>query len=393
MSNKYGKRGARASGWRAVSVSIFQDDLFRGNDEIVAWLLIVCRYARSLPDADRGLSRGQFDCSVGELARRFQAAVDRDPLRAADPPRWTKARVRAFLKRAEAHGALTLQTMGKGSNRTTRFTVCNYDKWQPERHQNRATEQRPSNDRAATEQRPSAPNDINGLGAATTEQRPSNDRAATEQRPHRETLLRDTEKETPTAPSADPGGSGGEGKTKPKKGDTPSVPSAGGWPGLPTNAKATGFEYPAEFLEIWNYWRKAAKMNPEVKRQAVGKWNAYRRILEWLNDGLTAAEIAAATRDYLRPFCVDRKKTHCKMPATIYSRANPILPDLCDDSEATGGSVNLRPWSNPISAFVEVNRAAKRLGLPLPTFRKFSATWEQIESMPAEVLEEARRNA
>ncbi len=365
MANGYGKRSARASGWRAVSVSIFQDDLFRGNDEIVAWLLIVCRYARSLPDADRGLSRGQFDCSVGELARRFQAAVDRDPLRAADPPRWTKARVRAFLKRAEAHGALMTQTIGKGSNRTTRFTVCNYDKWQPERPKNRATEQRPSNDRATTEQRP-----------------------------HRETLLRDTEKETlpPKHPKGEAASAAG-GEGKPKKGDTPSVPSAEGWPGLPTNAKATGFEYPAEFLEIWNYWRKAAKMNPEVKRQAVGKWNAYRRILEWLNDGLTAAEIAAATRDYLRPFCVDRRKTHCKMPATIYSRANPILPDLCDDSEATGGAVNLRPWSNPISAFVEINRAARKLGLPLPTFGKFSATWEQIESMPDEVLELARANA
>ncbi len=105
-----------------------------------------------------------------------------------------------------------------------------------------------------------------------------------------------------------------------------------------------------------------------------------------------AAEIAAATRDYLRPFCVDRRKTHCKMPATIYSRANPILPDLCDDSEATGGAVNLRPWSNPISAFVEVNRAARKLGLPLPTFGKFSATLEQNESLPEAVLELARAN-
>jgi hypothetical protein len=31
--------------------------------------------------------------------------------------------------------------------------------------------------------------------------------------------------------------------------------------------------------------------------------------------------------------------------------------------------------------------------LPLPTFGKFSATWEQIESMPDEVLELARANA
>ena len=272
------------------------------------------------------------------------------------------------------------------------WTIVNYDRFQAERTTERTTE-RKRNANGTQESQPTTGKGDTQRNANGTQTERTAER--TTERPKKENSLELKLLEDPPKPPKGEAASaaGGEGKTKPKKGDTPSVPSAGGWPGLPTNAKATGFEYPAEFLEIWNYWRSAAKMNPEVKRQAVGKWNAYRRILEWLNDGLTAAEIAAATRDYLRPFCVDRKKTHCKMPATIYSRANPILPDLCDDSEATGGSVNLRPWSNPISAFVEVNRAAKRLGLPLPTFRKFSATWEQIESMPAEVLEEARRNA
>ena len=365
--------------------------MLRGNDEIVAWMLMVCRYARSLHDEARGLRRGQFDCSYAELARRFQSSIERDPVRANDAPRWTKAKAKAFCAKLERNGSITTETVGKKRDRTTRFTICKYNKWQPERRQNATTGEQPMSNRPATDEQPMTPSNINDLAAATTGEQPVNNRPTTGEQPHRETLLRDTEKDTPSEAASAASGEGSK-PAKPKKGDTPSVPGVGDWPTILTNAKATGFPYPAEFLEIWGYWRSAAKMNPEVKRQAVGKWLAYRRILEWLNDGLAVESVAAATRDYLRPFCTDRKKTHCKMPETIYSRANPILTDLCDDSEA-GAMVSPRPWNNPTSAFVDIKRAARNLSLPIPPIDKFSATWEQIEGVNPDILTEARRLA
>ena len=190
-------------------------------------------------------------------------------------------------------------------------------------------------------------------------------------------------KKNTSAVPADPGGPGGEVSKpkKPAKGDTPSVPGVGSWPSLPVNAKAKGFEYPAEFVEIWGYWRKAANMNPEVKRQAVGKWLAYRRILEWLNDGLAVESIAAATRDYLRPFCTDRGKTHCKMPETIYSRAKPIIPDLCDDSEV--GDLGGVP--NPCDFYRYPQAALRSAGVDFDINADDGKKWVQVSKLSDEI--------
>lgn len=208
------------------------------------------------------------------------------------------------------------------------------------------------------------------------------------------------EDKPPIAPQgAAAGAASGEDSTprkprRPRK-SKPSVPGFGDWPAIATNQKWAKFPYPAEFETVWGVWRGVAKENPEVKRQAVNKPEAYRLCLRWMHEGFTGAQLADATRLYLKPFYNDSGKTHCKLPATLYSHANPIIPDYCDDSETGGfgGVPNLRPWPDPISAYIEVRRAAERLNLPGPDFDKFSATWEQIESMPAEVLDEARKEA
>ena len=125
--------------WRAVSVDLFTDPLFRGNDELVAWLLIVTRYARAFDDADRGLRRGQFRASLAELTRRFQKSVEQDPARRGDA-RWTVGKTRAFITRLEKHGALSSARSTDETGRpVTLFTVENYGKWQQ-------TERRPNNE-------------------------------------------------------------------------------------------------------------------------------------------------------------------------------------------------------------------------------------------------------
>ena len=327
MSKSYDRNPERASPWRAFSTAIFDDDRFRDDADLVAWMLMFGRYARSMPDGE--LKRGQFDCSMGELSRRFQKRENARG-KAADPDRWNRDKVRAFCRRMKRHGSLAFEGV-KGSRGITRFTIVNYGKWQfagktsgPFENHSEA-QSGPITD-ALT------PSNINDLEDAR--RTPDAGRTITGpfENQHRETgSKRQVLRDTITARGADPGGSGGEGSKRTSK---PSVAAFGDWPAIQPSSKSTGFPYPDGFKTIWGIWRGVGKKNPEVKRQAKGKWGAYRLCLRWLHEGITPKQLADATREYLQPFYADPAKTHCKLPATLYSHANPIIPDYCDDSEA-----------------------------------------------------------
>ena len=378
MGNQYDREPDRATPWRAVSTSIFSDELFRDDAELVAWLLMFGRYARSMPTGE--LKRGQFDCSMTELARRFQKREDARG-KNADPNRWNRGKARSFCKRLARNGSLSFEAI-KGRSGITRFTILKYDKWQYS-GKNSARSPHAGSTQPARSGHAGTPNKINDLEDSVRSPHAGSTQPARSGHAHRETgskrqVLRDNSTAVPAAPV----GAGGKVFIDERGNEWTAPPKKG----APT--------YSMPFEEIWKVWLDYSKSNPELIK-AVGKAKTYRMCFQHLKAGTAdAAALYRASVNYLKSCTTGKRQSISKHPATFYCQQDPHFVEYTGPiAGGIPGAVNLRPWSNPISAYVEVNRAARKLGLPLPTFGKFSATWEQIESMPDEVLELARANA
>lgn len=300
--------------WRAVNVDIFTDPLFRGNDELVAWLLIVMRYARAFDDADKGLRRGQFRASLAELTRRFQKSVEQDPARRGNA-RWTVGKTRAFIARLEKHGALSSARSTDETGRpVTLFTVENYGKWQ---QTERTPNNKPNADRTANQNAvPIGTSDDYATGRTAN-------RTQTEQRTertHRETGFLETEtKETKHTPSAD-GGSGSEDFALEGQSSTPEKPTRGvvvngeRWP-----EREPKDEYPATFLEgIWEVWLRAGAASERVT--PGNKAKTYALCRHHISKGATLEELRKASIQYLKPFTAVPTGTNAKHAPTFFAK-------------------------------------------------------------------------
>ena len=167
------------------------------------------------------------------------------------------------------------------------------------------------------------------------------------------------------------------------------------WPALPKAGGLRAITVPASFVAIWKLWRDAAASSGE-DNLATRKAETYSLILSHMSAGRTnAGEVWSATSAYLQRQSKTGKLAVSLRPKTFYAIKNAPIFDYIDEGQSEGGgsAINPRPWNNPTSAFLDIKRAARALSLPIPTIDKFSATWEQIERVNPDILNEARRLA
>ena len=312
-----------------------------------------------------GLKRGQFKSTFRQLADLYGIPL---------------ATFRDFKNELVAAGMITVEP-GATNRQPSTFTIVNYDLYQCEiAHTEVHTDQHTEPTRTSTHG--NTVQDSERLGAPHGPAHGTH----TDQHTDQHTLEKENSKKerskNSTAPSADPGGPGEE-SAKPK-GVTDELGKF--WPSPPKSGVLK--KYPEQFEALWSEWGDVKKAT-KVRRFGEGKAKSYSLLVGHLKaKRLTADQINHRTTAYIasRP---KNERQYLSAPKHWYRQE---LLEF-ENEDATPSPPNLRPWSNPISAFVEINRAARKLGLPLPTFGKFSATWEQIESMPDEVLELARANA
>lgn len=374
--------------WRAVSVDIFWSDAIRDNDELIAWQLMFMRYARRFDDGD--LRAGQFDCSIRELCRRFQATVERSPYR--NDQRWTLGRTRAFLQRLEERGSLSTSTVDKGRG-TTRFTIENYQNWQ---HSPRTLHERNAN---AT--RTVAPNDSNTLDDLANASRTLHERNAYATRTHRETGTRETGSqetktllhETGTDDSAALAPNGrASASSKPRH----VVRDASGdvWP----KPQIGGIEYPDAFEAIWDVWKRSAAAAPKVVKNP-GKMEAYGNVRTIIASGrVTHAQLLAATERFLDPFAKGLETFGCKRPPSFYNPRNGRwIDNLKPDDQTTGNSTTYTLDDFPnlarLGAFLAIAMRAHNVegapGRPVPP----DQAWEVFQAQSAEIQAQVRAEA
>jgi len=370
--------------WRAVSVDIFWSDAIRDNDELIAWQLMFMRYARRFDDGD--LKAGQFDCSIRELCRRFQATVERSPYR--NDQRWTLGRTRAFLQRLEERGSLSTSTVDKGRG-TTRFTIENYENWQ---HSPRTLHERNAN---AT--RTVAPNDSNTLDDLANASRTLHERNAYATRTHRETGSRETgSQETKTLlheTGADDSAAfalDGQAPTSPRR-KVVTDDDGHVW------AQRTPAKYPPSMLALWQLWKDAARANPDAVK-AVGKAKAYQVIRRHLASGTSMAQLMAGTRRHLEKYHRGHT-TFSPQPPTFYAfKDGDIYENMSpDDDQTTGNSTTYTiddfPNLAKLGAFLAIAMRAAEVegapGRPVPPDK----AWEVFQAQSAEIQAQVRAEA
>lgn len=208
-------------------------------------------------------------------------------------------------------------------------------------------------------------------------QTPRGQSRAADDQPKKEGFRKKVLEVTPQPPK---GGTGDSSKLKRARGAKPAIKALGEWPAVEANQKWKEFPYPAEFETVWGIWRGVGKKNAEVRRMATGKPGTYRLCLRWLHGGLTGKQIADATRLYLQPFYNDPGKTHCKLPSTLYSHANPILPDLCDDSEASSLVSGRTSFKYAHSALRAAGVAYDRDAMPSQLWAQWDALSDEVKA-------------
>jgi len=141
------------------------------------------------------------------------------------------------------------------------------------------------------------------------------------------------------------------------------------WSGVRPRQKWMSFPYPESFESIWSMWRKTAQRNDHVR--AVGKANAYRCCLRWRHEGVSPEQLEGITREYLSDYYRDPEKSHCLMPATLYSTANPTVPDRISELKPammmSEVDMDLQRWDSASAAWSDCERLARHIGLtPIP---------------------------
>jgi len=375
--------------WRAVSVDIFWSDAIRDNDELIAWQLMFMRYARRFDDGD--LKAGQFDCSIRELCRRFQATVERSPYR--NDQRWTLGRTRAFLQRLEERGSLSTSTVDKGRG-TTRFTIENYQNWQ---HSPRTLHERNAN---AT--RTVAPNDSNTLDDPANATRTLHERNAYATRTHRETGSRDTgSQETktllPETGADDSAALAPNGRASASPKSRGVVVNGERWrEELPRDPKTGAPQYPETFNDgIWDVWLRAGRASDRVTPGNKAKTYALCRY--HLKQGLTFAQLRSAAISYLTPFTTNPKGTNAKHADTFYAKKNgewgQHLDGEQEKAKAASYSIDDFPNLAKLGAFLAIAMRAAEVegapGRPVPP----DQAWEVFQAQSAEIQAQVRAEA
>ncbi len=354
--------------WRAVSVDLFTDPLFRGNDELVAWLLIVMRYARAFDDADRGLRRGQFRASLAELTRRFQKSVEQDPARRGDA-RWTVGKTRAFITRLEKHGALSsARSMDETGRPVTLFTVENYEKWQQTERtpNNKPNADRTTNQNAVPVGTPDTPATDRTTNRTQTEQRT--------ERTHRETGSLETgflETETREKPKA--------------RARVVSDETGIEWP-EPSSPK---FKYPDSYKAMWADWQDASKV---CLVTANGKLAAYKQIRRHLKTKtLTLAQLQDATANFLDKYRSSPTLFGAPQPPRFYGKQGEVFEYLQsrkeEDAKPTQRPMRKR-WSAPYTAWSCCVTVCEEFDLPIPE-KEGRASWEDVQKFHPLVIANA----
>ena len=349
--------------WRAFSVDIFSHEALRGPDEIVAWLLMI-RWARFTDDPENGLKRGQFRITRGELARRLQKMVSKDPHRAKEAPRWTRNRASSFVRRMEDSGSLATTPEGEGPRATTLFTVLNYDKYQQKtRNSSEPVAKRPGTSSETLDRNQNGNLEETGNTNETTGKQSGNTSET-----HRETgsKRQDLRDKTPARSRVVSDETGTE------------------WP-----EPSADFEYPASFKTIWADWKAAVKV---CKVTANGKLAAYKQIRQHIKaKTLTLAQIQQATGRFLKKHKGEPKLYGAPQPPRFYGKQGDIFEYLtaADESE-TPESMRER-WHNPRDAWRECVSLANHLGVRIPEVpkRAYGAEWEDVEAFHPLVIQYA----
>ena len=345
--------------WSSGSRSVARDGEARRLEAWI-WFLAQANWAES-----GELQSGQFSITRGQISTYTG---------------WTDGKVRAWLRSLCKEGAISIERNGNHSI----ITVENWARYQS----GYRLDQGPSQDQARTEPGPSQDQAFSTSGAdpgaVWTKLGPSQDQARTELGPATREEPR-TKNQESTTTGADAGASGGSEDDE----DSETVRDAGGevWP----KPKPGRMNYPQEFKNIWEVWKRAQKAAPKAVK-AAGKASTYELCRGHLSRGSTPEEMRSAAINYLLPFTDKTETVGCFQPPRFYRASGAEFFEYLDTSDDDIGPAPIRArWKNAGDAFRECSALARHIGVELPAVpkRNYGPEWEDVEKFHPLIVEYA----
>lgn len=203
--------------------------------------------------------------------------------------------------------------------------------------------------------------------------------------PYKENSRTKTLEIPPNPPGGDAGASGGSEDDE----DSETVRDAGGevWP----KPKPGRMNYPQEFKNIWEVWKRAQKAAPKAVK-AAGKASTYELCRGHLSRGSTPEEMRSAAINYLLPFTDKTETVGCFQPPRFYRASGAEFFEYLDTSDDDIGPAPIRArWKNAGDAFRECASLSLHIGVELPTVpkRNYGPEWEDVEKFHPLILEYA----